>query len=85
MLKILSSFYPWIDYWISVFLSPTKLYFNAIQTTNNRINFWIYNWITGVIWPWKSKVFKTDIDGSLLLDTTGNPIIIMYKKDIFLM
>ena len=36
----------------------------------------------GVIWPWKSKVFKVDIDGSLFLDSTGNPIIIMYKRYI---
>ena len=34
----------------------------------------------GVVWPWKTTVYKMNTDGSLLLDTNGNPIIVNYER-----
>lgn len=36
----------------------------------------------GVVWPWKKTVFKTNIDGSFLLDSDGTQIIKNYKRFI---
>lgn len=36
----------------------------------------------GVIWPWKAKILKTTNEGLLALDSTGKPIITMYKRYI---
>ncbi|MCM4165804.1 MULTISPECIES: DUF368 domain-containing protein [unclassified Arenibacter] len=34
----------------------------------------------GVVWPWKRTLFKTDLNGDLLLDTNHNPIIKNYQR-----
>tara|TARA_R100001369_G_scaffold92526_2_gene138124 strand:+ start:11201 stop:12214 length:1014 start_codon:yes stop_codon:yes gene_type:complete len=34
----------------------------------------------GVVWPWKRTLFKTDINGNVLLDTNHNPIIKNYER-----
>ncbi|MUU78146.1 DUF368 domain-containing protein [Winogradskyella endarachnes] len=34
----------------------------------------------GVVWPWKETIYKTNIDGSLLLDSRGKHIIANYKR-----
>jgi putative membrane protein len=34
----------------------------------------------GVVWPWKEKIFKTDPLGSLILDTSGDPILDNYSR-----
>ena len=34
----------------------------------------------GVVWPWKNTVFKTNLDGSLILDATGKQIISNYDR-----
>jgi uncharacterized membrane protein len=34
----------------------------------------------GVVWPWKTTVYKINTDGTLLLDTNGNPIIVNYER-----
>lgn len=36
----------------------------------------------GVVWPWKEKVFKANIDGSMLLDSNNRPIILNYNRFI---
>ncbi|TCK66724.1 putative membrane protein [Winogradskyella wandonensis] len=36
----------------------------------------------GVVWPWKTTVFKTSPDGQQILDSTGAPIIENYKRFI---
>lgn len=34
----------------------------------------------GVVWPWKETIYKTNIDGSLLLDSRGKHIIANYRR-----
>ncbi|WP_459212901.1 DUF368 domain-containing protein [Aquimarina rhabdastrellae] len=34
----------------------------------------------GVVWPWKTKVFKLDVLGNTLYDTKGNPILDNYDR-----
>lgn len=34
----------------------------------------------GVVWPWKETVYKTNIDGSYILDSTGKQVIANYKR-----
>jgi hypothetical protein len=34
----------------------------------------------GVVWPWKKTIFKTDVEGQLLLDMNGSPIIQNYQR-----
>ncbi|GGW66298.1 putative membrane protein [Winogradskyella epiphytica] len=34
----------------------------------------------GVVWPWKETVYKTNSEGSLLLDSTGKHIIANYQR-----
>ncbi|GGX09582.1 DUF368 domain-containing protein [Aquimarina muelleri] len=34
----------------------------------------------GVVWPWKNKVYKTDILGNTKLDALGNPILDNYDR-----
>lgn len=34
----------------------------------------------GVVWPWKNKVFKTDLSGQILEDAQGNPILDNYLR-----
>ncbi|TKD62444.1 DUF368 domain-containing protein [Flavobacterium sp. ASW18X] len=34
----------------------------------------------GVLWPWKKTVFKTDLSGTVLLDSNGDSIILNYKR-----
>lgn len=34
----------------------------------------------GVVWPWKTTVYKMNTDGTLLLDTNGSPIIVNYER-----
>jgi len=34
----------------------------------------------GVVWPWKETMFKKDIEGTLILDSTGRQIIEYYKR-----
>ncbi|AXT19502.1 DUF368 domain-containing protein [Flavobacteriaceae bacterium AU392] len=36
----------------------------------------------GVVWPWKKTIFKTNIDGGYLLDSTGQKVIENYKRFI---
>lgn len=36
----------------------------------------------GVVWPWKKTIFKTDVEGQLLLDMNGSPIIQNYQRYI---
>lgn len=36
----------------------------------------------GVVWPWKEKIYKTEADGSFLLDANGNLIIDNYDRYI---
>ena len=36
--------------------------------------------ILGVVWPWKKTIFKTDIDGTLYLDSNGKEIIVNYER-----
>lgn len=36
----------------------------------------------GVVWPWKETIFKTNDDGSLILDSTGQGIIENYERYI---
>ncbi|QNK78885.1 DUF368 domain-containing protein [Winogradskyella sp. PAMC22761] len=34
----------------------------------------------GVVWPWKETIYKTQIDGSLILDSAGRHIITNYHR-----
>lgn len=34
----------------------------------------------GVVWPWKKTIFKTDMDGTLYLDSNGKEIIVNYER-----
>ncbi|WP_400080390.1 DUF368 domain-containing protein [Winogradskyella sp. R77965] len=34
----------------------------------------------GVVWPWKKTIYKTDVDGSQVLDSTGKQIIENYTR-----
>jgi len=34
----------------------------------------------GVVWPWKEKVFKTDVAGRVVKDTNGDPILDNYIR-----
>ncbi len=34
----------------------------------------------GVVWPWKRTIFRTDVDGSVLLDSNGKEIIANYER-----
>lgn len=34
----------------------------------------------GVVWPWKKTIFKTNTDGSILVDSTGKSIIENYQR-----
>ncbi len=34
----------------------------------------------GVVWPWKNKIYKLDINGSQLMDAQGNPILDNYER-----
>jgi len=34
----------------------------------------------GVVWPWKHTIYKTALDGSLMLDSTGKEVIENYKR-----
>ncbi|PCJ98296.1 MAG: DUF368 domain-containing protein [Flavobacteriaceae bacterium] len=34
----------------------------------------------GVVWPWKMKTLKINLDGSIALDSNGNEIITNYKR-----
>src|SRR5690606_35735846 len=34
----------------------------------------------GVVWPWKTTLFKTDINGTLLQDSNGKHIIENYQR-----
>lgn len=36
----------------------------------------------GVVWPWKKTIFKTNMDGEFILDTTGHKIIENYTRYI---
>ena len=36
----------------------------------------------GVLWPWKETIYKTGVDGSPLLDSTGNMILENYSRYI---
>jgi uncharacterized membrane protein len=36
----------------------------------------------GVVWPWKKTIFKTQVDGKYVLDSTGRKIIENYKRFI---
>jgi uncharacterized membrane protein len=36
----------------------------------------------GVVWPWKKTIFKTQVDGEFILDSTGRTIIENYKRFI---
>ena len=36
----------------------------------------------GVVWPWKTEVFKQDINGSILQDMNGSPILDNYSRFI---
>ncbi len=36
----------------------------------------------GVVWPWKKTIFKTKLDGKLVLDSNGNEIIVNYERYI---
>lgn len=34
----------------------------------------------GVVWPWKKTIYKTGIDGDILLDTNGKQVIMNYER-----
>jgi uncharacterized membrane protein len=34
----------------------------------------------GVVWPWKKTIYKTNIDGSYILDSTGKQVIENYQR-----
>ena len=34
----------------------------------------------GVVWPWKRTIFKTDMDGTVFLDSNGKAIIVNYER-----
>ncbi|GAA4242430.1 MULTISPECIES: DUF368 domain-containing protein [Winogradskyella] len=34
----------------------------------------------GVVWPWKETIYKTNLEGSLILDSTGKQIIANYQR-----
>ncbi|MEO1009982.1 MAG: DUF368 domain-containing protein [Bacteroidota bacterium] len=34
----------------------------------------------GVVWPWKKTIFKTDVQGQVLLDSNGKQIIANYER-----
>lgn len=34
----------------------------------------------GVVWPWKETIYKTNTDGSFILDSTGKQIIANYER-----
>jgi putative membrane protein len=34
----------------------------------------------GVVWPWKKTIYKTDLNGEMILDSTGKQIIINYER-----
>jgi len=34
----------------------------------------------GVVWPWKKTIYKTDLNGEMILDSTGKKIIINYER-----
>lgn len=34
----------------------------------------------GVVWPWKETIYKTNAEGSLILDSTGKQIIANYQR-----
>ena len=34
----------------------------------------------GVVWPWKHKIYKSDILGKLLVDNNGNPILDHFER-----
>ncbi|WP_178989187.1 DUF368 domain-containing protein [Winogradskyella schleiferi] len=34
----------------------------------------------GVVWPWKKTIYKTNLDGSQILDSTGKQIITNYER-----
>lgn len=34
----------------------------------------------GVVWPWKETIYKTNIEGTLILDSTGRQIIEYYRR-----
>ncbi len=36
----------------------------------------------GVVWPWKKTIFKTELNGNIVLDSNGNKIIANYKRYI---
>jgi len=36
----------------------------------------------GVVWPWKKTIFKTNMDGSILVDSTGSNVIENYERFI---
>ncbi len=34
----------------------------------------------GVVWPWKNKIYKTDVSGNTLIDALGDPILDNYDR-----
>lgn len=34
----------------------------------------------GVVWPWKEKIFETDADGNILIDSAGNKVLDNYDR-----
>jgi uncharacterized membrane protein len=34
----------------------------------------------GVVWPWKSTLYQTDINGQLILDSAGKQIVANYQR-----
>lgn len=34
----------------------------------------------GVVWPWKTTIYKTDIAGKVILDSNGKEIIVNYER-----
>ena len=36
----------------------------------------------GVVWPWKNKIYQTDITGKIIVDTNGNSILEYYQRYI---
>ncbi|MBP0903817.1 DUF368 domain-containing protein [Mariniflexile gromovii] len=36
----------------------------------------------GVVWPWKNTIYKLDLDGSNILDSTGTKVVLNYERYI---
>ncbi len=56
-----------------------------LKKYKNNTNAVIIGFITGslgVVWPWKTEVFKQDINGSILQDMNGSPILDNYSRFI---